>query len=81
MHEHARSVIESKYTLGVWTWSAYSYLLLPVWALQWTLHLPHISEVKEIEGEDEGEGEGEGEEVTSEGVTSEGIGDGKDKTE
>ncbi|XP_063687872.1 glycosylphosphatidylinositol anchor attachment 1 protein-like [Bolinopsis microptera] len=49
VHEHATSVIESKYTLGVWTWSAYSYLLLPVWALQWTLHLPDISEVKEIE--------------------------------
>ena len=66
-------MIESKYTLGVWTWSAYSYLLLPVWALQWTLHLPDISDVTVIEEEVE--------EVVKEKVPSEGVVDEKDKTE
>ena len=61
-------MIESKYTLGVWTWSAYSCLLLPVWALQWTMHLPDLSEVTDVEEERE--------EVISESVV-----DGKSKSE
>ena len=33
-------VYEGRPTFGLWTWSAYSFLLLPVWALQWTMKLP-----------------------------------------
>ena len=46
---HSTSLIESRYTLGVWTWSSYCYLLLPVWALQWTLKLPCVVADKCVE--------------------------------
>ena len=54
----AVETIESKYTLGVWTWSAYGYLLLPVWALQWGVRLGEVvtrAEVTVVEEEKEGD--------------------------
>ena len=44
-HKHVSEAVESTYTFNIWTWKAYSCLLLPVWALQWTLKLPAVSEV------------------------------------
>ena len=46
-----------------------------MWALQWTLHLPDVSEVKEVVEE------GEISPNNGEGISKEEAVDGKDKTE